>query len=65
MADDLDRAQAHIEMMAAENVHMSKRAAGPDPSLHYAKCLNCGAETHGRRWCDAECRDEWAEENEK
>ena len=46
--DDLDRAQAHIEMMAAENVRMSKRSAGPDPSLHYAKCLNCGAETHGR-----------------
>jgi hypothetical protein len=55
MADDADRADAQIEQQleAARSVRQ--------PSLSYTgRCHYCGAITGGgRRFCDADCRDDW------
>ena len=63
MADEADRAQAHIEMMAAENIRSSKRPEGPQATGY---CLYCDTPVmEGHRWCDSECRDAWAAEQGK
>lgn len=59
--DEIDRAQAHIEMMAIENVRASKKPEGP---VATGQCLYCDTSVQpGHRWCDAECRDAWAKES--
>lgn len=58
MADEIDRAQTHIEMMAEENIRASKKPEGPRPTGY---CLHCDEPVaEGHRWCDTECRDDWA-----
>lgn len=51
-----DQAKAIAEMhlgLAMQN----RREEGPGET---GRCLNCGEPvSSGRRWCNAECRDEW------
>lgn len=56
MADDADRAQVQQERM--ESALLAVRAPiGPMPTGH---CLWCRAPLPDlRRWCGAECRDQW------
>ena len=58
MADFADKAQA------AEAFFLATSLADCDRELLVAqatgRCLWCGEPVaDGRRWCDAECRDEW------
>ena len=56
MADDADRAQQHIE---AELGGLLSRRCAEAPAAT-GLCLNCGAVVDPpRRWCDADCRDDW------
>ncbi|GAB4173788.1 MAG: hypothetical protein Fur0039_15370 [Rhodocyclaceae bacterium] len=57
MADEADRAQAAIDTLLAAAIAGAKKHGGPLPT---GFCLNCGAPIEeGRRWCDADCRDDW------
>ncbi|MDD3938037.1 hypothetical protein [Rhodoferax sp.] len=54
--DVSDTATLREEQERERALHRT-RAEGPRPT---GLCLFCGlVVTHGRRWCDAECRDEW------
>lgn len=56
MADDIDRATELQELMNRA-AQQQRRASGP---LATGFCLSCGeALKNGRRWCDAECRDDF------
>lgn len=56
--DQIDRANdiADLERtIALRNAAATAPAAEPTGA-----CLNCGAKLkRGRRWCDAECREDW------
>ena len=56
MADPADLAQAQLEREEA-----LRRRACPAPILPYSgQCYWCGDPLPvPRRWCDAECRDDW------
>lgn len=57
MADDVDRTQARAEIEATYLAAASRKPAGPPPN---GRCLYCNEPlADGRRWCDADCRDEW------
>jgi uncharacterized OB-fold protein len=60
MADDADNAQRHIE---AEMAGLLARRRTEAPAAT-GFCLNCGAVVEPpRRWCDADCRDDWQREH--
>jgi len=61
--DDADRALITIEQMAS----VSARNKRPEPSkASTGECWYCGDNlTSGLRWCDAQCRDDWAAENKQ
>ncbi|MDR2092328.1 MAG: DUF2116 family Zn-ribbon domain-containing protein [Azoarcus sp.] len=59
MADIIDLANATAEKIAADALHQRK-PEGPMPT---GVCLYCGEPLpDGRRWCDANCRDDWQKE---
>ncbi|HSD36102.1 MAG TPA: hypothetical protein VLC92_01255 [Rhodocyclaceae bacterium] len=66
MADWIDQSVETAEQLAA--VALAKRKPeGPEPT---GQCLCCGKPMRKsktpRRWCDADCRDDWqADENAK
>lgn len=60
MTDDLDMAKETEEFSLRNNLK-TRREAGPDAT---GECLNCG-EVTALRWCNAECRDEWQEEQRR
>jgi hypothetical protein len=58
-ADFVDNAceLTQMDLEGALAAQREKRAEGP---RYTGKCLACGEETdERRRWCDAECRDDW------
>lgn len=56
MRDPADRSQAVIELN--DKLALQRRAPEAPPAT--GTCLYCDEPTEpGRRWCDAECRDEW------
>lgn len=56
MADDLDRAEKHIELQLA--AHLRKRRPVGPPAT--GVCLWCEAVLpNGWRWCDHECESDW------
>lgn len=70
--DDADRAARSDEWIMRSAIE-ERKPEGPSPVL-VSLCLNCGkviervpASANGvknvRRWCCAECRDEWEEEH--
>ncbi len=57
MADEADRAQAVIDLLLDAAIAGVKKPGGPKPA---GFCLKCGAPLdQDRRWCDADCRDDW------
>jgi hypothetical protein len=60
MPDLIDLAQAQNERRE-ERALAARKPAAPRAS---GFCLNCGEPLpEGRRWCDAECRDDWERMN--
>jgi hypothetical protein len=60
MADEIDKASEREEIARQSAMLTSKRPEGPAASGH---CLYCNARLpQPMRWCDAECRNEWTEE---
>lgn len=56
MSDDIDIANRQAEAELVSIIGMRKKE-GPKPT---GVCLFCGSEvTSNRRWCDADCRDDW------
>ena len=54
--DEVDRAQAQMEMME----QLIPRRVQDNAPCATGVCLWCGAPVaEGRRWCDADCRDDW------
>lgn len=54
--DVADRAQLQIDQQLAAALS-ARKPEGPVATGH---CLSCGVEVEaGRRWCSAECRDDW------
>lgn len=60
MADEADIANDTAERWLLKAIADSRRPDGP---MAIGRCLSCGAkftdEDKTRRWCDADCRDEW------
>ena len=60
MADEIDRANDVVAMMAGAAVAEICRAAGKQDAQPTGFCLWCGhVVMDNARWCDAECRDDW------
>ena len=58
MADEADQADWNIERDTA--IALKRAAAFEDEAEATGRCLSCGEDVeHGRRWCDAACRDTW------
>lgn len=56
MADSADQA-TQLEEMERSAALMRRAPSGP---VATGQCLWCDSDVEdGRRWCDAECRDEW------
>lgn len=57
MADEIDIANERAEMLRDMAINKKK----PEPKLKaMGQCLTCGEHLEGtRRWCDADCRDEY------
>lgn len=59
MADIADAAQAQQERLDALKIQAVRERANAQEVAATGRCLCCGEQMEGRRWCDAECRDEW------
>jgi hypothetical protein len=56
VADVADLAQVPIEVF--ERLALAARKPAAPPATGF--CLNCAEPLPGgRRWCDADCRDDW------
>lgn len=56
MRDAADRSQDTIEL----DTRLALQRRAPEAPAATGICLYCAAPTEpGRRWCDADCRDEW------
>lgn len=66
MADELDRASEHEEILRQGALYLQSKRANKLEAEPTGSCLYCGeALTDGKRWCDAECRDEWEAERKR
>ena len=65
MADEFDRASETEELMRASALYQhSKLQQKVIVATGY--CLYCEAPLEdGRRWCDADCRDDWEREQKR
>ena len=57
MSDDADRADRLIEAALQDALAAVRRNRGPEATGYCLWCEEPLAE--GRRWCSAECRDDW------
>lgn len=58
MSDIVDRGNEAADLFL--DVALRNRQRDVKTPTAIGLCLNCGESTEGeRRWCDAECRDEW------
>ena len=62
--DEVDRTEANAELYSKTALYKSIK---PEPNvIPTGECLYCGEPVAVfRRWCDAECRDDWVAENER
>lgn len=62
MADEADKTEALTEIALQSSLYTSRR--DEPQAVAIGECLFCGeAVEQGRRWCDAQCRDDWQTEN--
>lgn len=61
--DTLDHLQDQAEIIEQQQIQAVR--ADVKPSNATGCCWYCGKPTDSkRRWCDADCRDDWETENE-
>lgn len=61
--DTIDRAQLDIEQLEEARNKRLRDAKTEKEAEETGYCLFCGEPVPpGRRWCDADCRDEWERE---
>jgi hypothetical protein len=61
--DDADRVNNNQSLIDKANAYKSKRITTLSVATGF--CLFCDDPVDpGRRWCDAQCRDDWQLENE-
>ena len=58
MVDDVDQTTEHADYVTQINLHKSRKTE-PRIKKPTGKCLNCGTKIYDRRWCNAQCRDQW------
>jgi hypothetical protein len=65
MADIIDDANQTAEFfLAAALQNLKQNASKETPGV--GACLNCGAAVEGeKRWCDADCRDQWQADQDR
>lgn len=64
MADEADKGNEAAELFLKSALYQRKRKTVPIHIKGIGICLYCLEEVEGdRRWCNAECRDEWEKEN--
>lgn len=63
MADEIDLADEVTETMLKAQIERARKQQQYIPATGY--CLYCDAllGDSKRRWCDADCRDDWEQEN--
>lgn len=59
MADEVDRASEYLERIAPGQIAASKKPSGPPFT---GMCHFCDERLVIGRWCDADCRDGWDQE---
>lgn len=61
MADDADKAAEQQELMETRQIQQLRELAGRQEVGATGACLSCGEllNDYDRRWCDADCRDDW------
>jgi hypothetical protein len=60
--DDADLAGRFDDILRQSNLYQSRKNTPTIAAI--GECLWCGAPVEaGRRWCNAECRDDWESEN--
>lgn len=60
MSDIIDNANDCAELYLGVALRNAQAKVAPAPH-GIGLCLNCGTETAGdARWCDPDCRDDWA-----
>lgn len=64
MADEVDRADELAEELLKRTIaYTVSRPPEVEPN---GKCYNCGAKVkRSMRWCDADCREDWAKRTKK
>lgn len=63
--DIVDDAELKQEMILAAEIQRIHEEANK-PIVGTGECWNCGEPVEpGRRWCCADCRDQWLKENKK
>lgn len=64
MPDIIDKGNETADFFLDKALQERKRIAKVATPHGVGMCLNCGAEVDGdRRWCDADCRDQWQQDN--
>lgn len=59
MADEIDRAE-HLQSIILDAAVKQRRDVSGVPVMGTGRCHSCGDRVEdGRRWCDADCRDDW------
>lgn len=63
MADEIDLADEVTETMLKAQIARARKQQQHIPATGH--CLYCDAplDDSKRRWCDADCRDDWEQEN--
>lgn len=66
MADVLDLAQEQTEYLHEKRIKELRTRAGTLEVQPTGYCLSCGETVAtGRRFCDADCRDDWQKSNRR
>lgn len=61
--DDADKANRHVEILHTASLQQSLKPTVEGVAT--GACWFCGDDVEpGRRWCNAQCRDDWEMENE-
>lgn len=60
MSDEIDAAQEQAEKI--EQIYLSARKQEGPAATGF--CLSCDAPLVDRRWCDADCRDDWTHDQQ-
>lgn len=59
MSDEVDRAEQNQSVILDAAVKR-RRDVSAVPVMGIGRCHSCGDRVgEGRRWCDADCRDDW------